>query len=312
MNWNSVNMNKCLLKKEWMKRRITYFSSMYLLFSLYAPSLIFADYPPPMVCVDSEAQWRSRTALTVIGATVVVLGAGIGYAVSQSGGHCKHHHSCSYSSYYTSPYTSCSSSNNTYYIREYTRGSREYSSVIIASSDAYSEFFSNRHHRRHRHHYTDSIENLDLNGLEMPAPHLPIRSQEQIKRRALSKNKGSSSLQQLSGSFFIPYLPELGQGNLTAYVQLPDGKREVLGNISLSGHTGTSLTFGPFDQIGSYSFGMHSDHSITVPTQITLGSLEICINETTVQNYEFILPPYSSPSYEPTTYFYDLLEDSKH
>jgi hypothetical protein len=279
-------------KKEYIKRWIAYFTLFCILFTLSKPSQLCADECPYMLdseaefpCVDQERAWRERTARIVVGATAVALVVGVAILACSSSS--SHHSSSSSSSSY---------SRDSYY----------------SSSSC-----SHRHHHHHHRHHHHSSSSASIVGISKVGPrratdpqfyerdslegNLPARS------RQLVRVKNSQDLNQLSGSFTThPSLSTSGQGSVTAFVQMPDGTTQILGSLPFSSSTGSSLSYGPFTQKGTYLFGISLDGGISLASQSKVASVEVNVNGSTVESRDFFVPAHSTANYEPSPCEYTL------
>ena len=125
------------------------------------------------------------------------------------------------------------------------------------------------------------------------------------RQKSRSSQDFSKTANVLSG-LFTSHLSTAGQGSITAFVHLPDGSTSILGNISLSGNTSSSIPYGPFNQLGTYSFGIRVDEGTVLPAQTRAGSIEIDVNGSTMQKYDVILPANPPAHYEPNPFTYQL------
>lgn len=222
----------------------------------------FILYASPVCCVyDDENEQRTQMARCLAGVTLIGLGVGAGCLASCSG-HRRHHgSSCSCSSYY--------------YPSSYSNSSCWSSSSSSSScSSSYSSSSSCR-----------ILKNAHKQRSVMPS----------------EASLAASTQGKLAGTFTItPSLSALGHGGLIVFVLLPDGTKQVLGRILFSDHTGSSLSYGPFDQAGTYTLGVTLDEGSEIYTQALIGYFDLSINGTFVQTCEVILSPYDQSA----LYFY--------
>ncbi len=281
-------MNVYLLAKDYRKQLMTYVTILCLLFTCHAP----ASADVAVLTNKEDCDRRLQVAYGVAGIAAVVLIGGLVYAASVSGHKC--HHSSS----------SCDSSCSYYSCYDY---SSCYSSCSSCSSDHHHS-----NHRRHsgRHHHRDSysydyydsdllVREVFPQGVIAPAGDVAVR--QKLKKSP----KASKKTDELSG-MFIAHPTTLGQGSVKAFVRLPDGSTHVLGHVSLSGQTTCSIPFGPFNQMGHYTFGVSVDEGASIPVQTNIGSIHIEVNGSTAQSCDFILPPNASAHYEPAPCCYSL------
>lgn len=251
--------------KKWVGRIIHNFFLCWALVCLNMPSQLFSQ---TIISNDQECELRAKTAYILTGATIIALaGVGVAYAASSSW---SHRHCCSsYSSCYSS--YSCGHS----YCSSYSRSSHS-----------------------HRHSYSDSSWYSSSSYSDRTIGDRFIEGQFPLRhRRGKGFRQSSEESNVLSGSFIVNSVGN--QGTLIAFVQLPDGTRQTLGHLSLAERAGCSLSYGPFDQEGNYFFGVAVDQEEASSQQTRIGSVEIEVNGSKVQSYDFIIPAYSPAHYEP-------------
>lgn len=122
----------------------------------------------------------------------------------------------------------------------------------------------------------------------------------------MTTSKSSLANNELSGQF-VSHFSGSGQGSATAFVQLPDGTKHILGQIPFSGSTSSSLAYGPFNQTGTYVFGICVDEGCRLPVQSKIGFVDVRINGSTIQSHDFIVPRNPPTNYEPAPYTHELL-----
>jgi hypothetical protein len=270
------------LKKETLRQAITYFSLLCLLFSSLASSSLRADCP---MIEDDESERRARTARILVGVTIVALGAGIAYAAFGSTGKCHHHSSSSSSSCSRDSYYSCYSHHDHHHHRhhhDHAHHHHHHHSYSSYSSDLYSRFGT---------HDTSRVSN----DVEFPFAG--------IHRSKISQDPSVVS-NQLSGVFTSQALAK-GQGSMTPFIQLPDGMTQVLGSIPL-GKTGISIPYGPFDQEGTYTFGIRVEEGAHLPMPAIIGSFEVEVNGSLMQKQEINLPANPPNNYESNPFTFHL------
>lgn len=203
-------------------------------FTLKAP--LFAD------CEMTDEQ-RERVAVTVAGATLVGLVAGVAWLAWGSKGK---HHSSSCSSYSWSSY----------------------------SDDCYTSY---------TWPYTYSTDYSYTNS----------RSSGLVS--VLTNDTIYSDTENTLSGFFIsnPNLSLTGRGSITPFIQFPDGSVNFLDSITFT-TASTNIPFGPFNQKGTYYFGVQVDAGTTVATEITAGFLNIYVNGASVERVEFRVPAHPS------------------
>lgn len=130
-------------------------------------------------------------------------------------------------------------------------------------------------------------------------PQIFERGDVHIRGKHLARSKLSKEAKELSGTFILHSTSGLHQGSATAFVRLPDGSTQTLGSVSLSNRSGTSIPYGPFNQKGIYTFGMYVEGGTSCSSQVKIGSLEVKVNESTVENHDFFVPAHSPSIYEP-------------
>lgn len=274
-------MSSQLLRKECFKQIIIYFFLTCTFFSLNIPCRLEAEM---IIVTDQEEEKRTKAAYIITGATVVALGIGIGYVASCSSG--KHCHSDSYSR---------SSYSRSSYYSSYSHESHPHSSHSDHDSSSYSIFNSD---------YGSSSSGGSSFPNDPLDPQFPLRH-----RKTTSLPIASKETHHLTGLFTVnPHLPlTLGSGNLTVFVYLPDGTRQNLGCLSLTGNANSSVSYGPFYQIGTYIFGVSLEQGILLPPQTCVCSLEIDVNKTKIHTHDF-MSPFPLTPHEITPYSYTLNE----
>jgi hypothetical protein len=291
--------NQRIFKKNHLTQLFTYFSLFCVLFFSHLPSsTLSAD---TNLILDDECERRAQMSRILTGVTVVAIAGGIAYAVSQSGGH-GHHHSSDSSSSSSSSSSSYSSSSQCYPSTScYSYSSSDSSDYSSRSSSSYS---SSSYDRSNYNSINKSnVSNFSRNDRR----HRRTNPQymERAKKGATIAHDSSSMANQLSG-LFMSHFTTSGQGSFTAFVQLPDGSMRVLGSIPFSGNTSTSLPYGPFNQVGTYTFGISVDEGTVLPIQTKIGSIHLDVNGSTVQSHEFSLPSHPPANYELSPCSYTL------
>lgn len=251
-----------------MKNTITYFAWFCVLFCTVSASCARAD-----VCVmeNGEDERRTRNAYLLAGLSILAIGGGIA-ALASASGHHKHHVSSSSSS--CSPY--------------------RYSSSCSSSSSSHHHHHSSSHHHRHHHHHSSSLlSSWSSSSSSLPYstqgldPMFAVQPQEEVK---------------VSGLFVAqPCSVENSYASISPFVQMPDGSTRSLGSIPLAGG---SLSFGPFDQKGSYTLGVSLDQSLDVSSQTKIASVEVQVDGLGVQKHDFYVPPQASANYEPSPCYF--------
>lgn len=303
-----------VFKKEYLKRGIAYLTLCCVAFASQQPSKLVAEDCPCILVNQQDAQ-RTRTATIVAGATIIALVGGIAYIAFGSPCHKGHSHSSSSSSS-----SSCYSPNHP----NHCSYSSDYSSY---SCDSYGDHHRHHHHHDHHHHHNHHrhSESLSYNSSDYSffsdsdesAYH--SRSDPQIlehnaegnlpaKRiRQLARTKLSKETDQISGVMIThPSLSASAKGSVTAFVQMPDGTTQVLGSLPFSASAGSSLSYGPFTQQGHYLFGIRLDEGTTLSSQMKIGSVEVNVNGSTVENRDFFAPAHAPCHYEPAPCAYHL------
>lgn len=321
-------MSNQVFKKESFKQLVSYFLLCCLLFNSQMPARLFADacscIEDPCSCIEDPCSCtadscscmlvnqqdarRARIANIVTGATIVALVGGVAYAAFGSSGH-RHHSSHNSSSY-------SNNSDNHYSHHSHHSSSRhsddsyasnhnsEYSPSSYYSSNPYSIFSEND-----ASSFSGNSSQPFTNPQFLDRGSVPFLDEGNLPARArkVPYTKDSKSSNQLSGVFIShSSLSTPNQGSFRAFVQLPDGTLEVLGNISFSNSASSSLSYGPFTQKGSYAFGICVDEGTELSRQVKVG-LEINMNGSTVQNAEFFVPAHPPINYESNFYYFDLL-----
>lgn len=296
----------CLgFKKINLKNAIAYFAWFCVLLSTYLPAPVRGDL---CVTADDELERRNRTAFVVAGLTVIGIAAGIVFLTTASGHH-KHHER----------YSAMSSVDNyrpySYSSSYHSHSSSSHSHSSSSDSYSYSDYSSDHHHNSHHHHHHHSgyyssnpysifsendASSWSGDSDSYNSDRLAIRTKS--SKTALSKSAAREE-SSLSGQF-IAHSSSGQEGNLTVFVQLPDGTSRSLGTASLSGNA--SLPYGPFHQKGVYTFGASLDQGNASSSQMNMGSIQIEVNGSTVQKHDFTAPPHAPASYEPAPCCFEL------
>lgn len=287
---------------EVLKHFIVSFGWFCAIFTTYLPAAAYGDLCVTDTC-DSET-FRSRTAYVVAGLTVVGLAAAIA-AMACASGHHKHHSRCSGLSSIDNyrPYSSsCSHSHHSH---------SHCSSYYSDCNSYYSDCSRDSDHHHHHHHsgsydsnyYSDFHRNerssFSSDGSDSPSINLlTARGKTNHSSHGITEEKSA-----LSG-YFIAHNSCGQEGNVTPFIQLPDGTTQSLGTLSLSGNG--SIPYGPFNQKGTYTFGVSLDQLNESNGQLKLGSFQIEVNDATVQKVEFSAPPHARNNYEPAPVCYHL------
>lgn len=266
-----------------MKQIIAYFTWFCVLLSTFNLAPAHAE-----LCLieNDDDEKRVRNAYIVAGLTVIGIAGGIA-ALSSASGHHKHHTSSSYS---------------------YSRRHDHYSYSGYSGHHHHNHRGHNhrhdRHHKHHKHnshHYSIFSENNVSSWSDSGRSSYSAESFDQFaKKRIYSNDHAEAEETQISGTFISHSdLTDVTEGSFTAFVQLPDGTTRSLGSLLLSGRGTASLPYGPFDQKGTYTFGVSLDRGIDLQMQTKAGSVEIQVNGSVVQRHDFIFPPHATANYEP-------------
>jgi hypothetical protein len=273
-----------VFEKEYRRQFIAYFSLFCVVISSILPSDLFAD---ANIIVDENDEGRTRSAYVIAGLTAMGLAAaGIAYATSSS--HCRHSSRCS-SSYYS--YTNYPPDLTFSYGNLHCPRSK-YLFHPTNSDDCSSSSSHDCHSSS-----CSRLKTTARNFKDIPPKHLAPQFLASHQNSIHSQNS-SKSKNRLSG-LFIPNLSATGQGSITAFALLPDGTNQILGRISLSGNGAFPLSFGPFYQEGTYTFGISVEEGTIPPNETKICSVNIEINGMIVQSHEFTLPPFAPAKYEP-------------
>lgn len=119
-----------------------------------------------------------------------------------------------------------------------------------------------------------------------------------LRGKQMSRSKSLKEGNELSGAFILHAISGFQQGSMSAFVRLPDGSTQTLGNVSLGGRTESSIPFGPFTQKGTYSFGMNVEGGTSLTSQVKIGTLEVNVNDSNVKTHDFFVPARSPAHYE--------------
>lgn len=272
-----------MIAKENCKRSIAYLTLFCSIFSFQQPSKLYAENEPccgNCILVNQEEAQRAKTAKFVAGLTLIAVIGGVAYFAFGSSCH-GHSHS-----------SSCSSSSY--------RG-HSYSSSCDSSSDDSSS--SRRHSHSHSHRHSHSSDYSSSFWESSTGSNSILRNDEGFDMPLegnfqLPRIKKSQESNQITGVFVThPTLSPSCKGSMTAYVQLPDGTSQVLGTLPFSANGGSSLSYGPFTQKGSYVFGMKLNDGI-LSSSTKVGSVEIHVNGSTVEVRDYVVPAYAPTHYE--------------
>jgi hypothetical protein len=294
-------------------KQIVYCILLVVFFASQIRSQVSAD---TCICNDEEDACRTRVATIVAGVTILALVGGVAYFAFGRGS-CRRHHSCSSSS--------CS-----YYSSSSYRYTNADPVLHSSSSSSSSDSSRHNHRRRHHHHHSSSSDSylfshndtrswssssssssLNRLGPQLSEAYLKDGQIPKVgdfvahNRRAACFCHSKDSMK-LGGRFISHPSLSTAQGHFIAFVQLPNGMTEDLGRIPFSGSTSSSLSFGPFDEKGTYAFGIRLEEGASFPTQTKIGSIEVTLNASTVQSAEFLVPSHSPSNYEPLLFYYDL------
>lgn len=278
--------------KEW----TAYFLLCCVVLTSQQPAQLIAQDGTCILMEPGRDEWRSKTATIVAGAATVAVIGGIAYIALGSSGGCHSHSSSSCSSSYSN-----------------------YNPPFFSSSSYSRDSYGHHHHHHHHHHhsnYYSSFSSGSSSGFEYHSSQDPqifernIEGNQPARTRYLAaRNKKSKKEEadQISGVFTIhPSLSASTKGSITVFVQMPDGSIQNLGNLSFSANAGCSLTYGPFKQKGNYLFGIRLDQGATFSSQTKVCTVEVHLNGTIVECYDFFAPAHASTYYEPTPCEYSL------
>lgn len=281
-----------------MKQVIGIIAWLSVLFASFSPSLAMAD---TSFVLQEDPEARTRAAYILAGLTVIAIAGGIAALATASGHH--HHRSSSGSSYdsYDSYSSSSYSSDHHHHHNDQHHNDHHH---------------DNHHHSRHGKYFSSySYTVLDENNVSSWRGKRSDDVSEEFRDgrnrgvigKKLYTGKKASDEKEVTGSLIAnPGFAPLEQGNLSAFVQLPDGTTEVLGTIPLSGSSSSPLSYGPFDQKGTYTFGVCLEQGTKLPTQTKIGSIEVNIDGSTTQRHDFIAPPHAPANFEPAPFCFNM------
>jgi hypothetical protein len=255
------------------------------------PSSAYAD-----LCLADNCepeQFRNRTAYVVAGLTVIGLAAGIA-CLATSSGHHKHHSHCSCSSIdnYRPYSSSCSYS--------HSHCHHSYSDCSCYSSD-YSSYSDDSCHRgRHHHHHSRSSDRSSYSHFSRNEYSDFDTGSGSNFFTARGKVRPHSKEENSLSGHFIGHNNAGQSGTVIPFIQLPDGTTQSLGTLSLSGNG--SIPYGPYNQKGTYTFGVRLDQANDSTSPLKLGSFQVEMNGSTVQKHDFSAPPHCTKSFEPSPF----------
>ena len=235
---------------------------------------------------------RQNMALALAGITIIALGVGVGYAASQTNSRCHDHSCCSY--YSCGSYSPCSS---------YSWNYDSYYSDCGCDYDHHhhhhhspGSYFSESYYFREGSYFTDgdNIVAADLGNAAFPT---------EITTRK-KKNIPQLQTHTLSGVFSFRGLPtKINQGNLSLFIQLPDGSTQLLGQADLEHATYVTFPLGSFEQKGTYAFWVTLDQKTTPKMGSQIATLDLTVDGLSVEHFQFDL---SSSRGESERYSYTL------
>ncbi len=241
---------------------------------------------------DAEDEQRAKRARILVGATVVALIGGaacLAFGVGQGRCHSSHHHSCYSSSYSGCRYSSWSPSSSDSSWSGSGSGSSSHSHS--SSSTSIPSIFT-----------TNTTSSFGSSPSEQLGPQLSPESHGLVRSKWVKKRS-----KELSG-VFRSHAVSSAKGSFTAFVHLPDGTTETLGLLSFGPGCYSSIPYGPFDQVGTYAFGIRINEGTVLPSHAKVGSFEVKVNRSTVQSGDFFIASHPPAYYEPSYYYYELEE----
>lgn len=281
-------MNFHAFKKNGLHHMTAYFSLLAIIFSFHVPSSLWAE---AAFFIDEEDQARTQRAYFLVGATLVALGAGVAYLASTNGSCCHKKHDSSYSD--SSSSYDWDDSSDYSYRSDYS----DYSSYRRSDYSRYSseDYFSDY-----------SIFNNNIVSSWSDSPSEILGPQFSLPRQKHKSAQGATTTANLLSGVLTSHISPGSQGSFTAFVHLPDGTTNTLGSLSFSENTSASLAYGPFNQTGTYTFGISLDVGSQLPLQTKVCSIEMEVNRSTTQRYDFNVPSHAPAHYEPPVCSYDL------
>lgn len=327
-------------KNESLKKWIAYYSLICFFFTFQASSQVpvspdadsypdsYPDsysYPNSNSCSDPgscflkdrDAARRTRVAKIVAGATIIALVGGVAYAVLGSSRSChKHSHSCHSYSYCNSPrhdHSQHHNNHNNHNNNNHNNHNNHHSNHDHCSSSPwYSDYSPSRYYSSNPYSIFSENNVSNFSGSNSQVLMDPQRFQRgdlfiRAKHLARSQSKSESSKEasELSGAFILHPVTGLHQGNAAVFVRLPDGSTQTLGNATFSCKS-SSIPYGPFTQKGTYAFGINVEGSPSLSSQVKIGSIEVNVNDSTVETHDFYIPPHCPAHYEPSPCEYTL------
>lgn len=288
-------MSSISYKKQYFKHAIAYLAWFCAVLTVSLPAPVQGDL---LITNDEDKCCRTRTAYIVAGLTVVAIAGAIAWIASANGHHRHHTHS------------SGASSVDNY--RPYSSYSSYYSYYDSYDYSERSDRHGHDHHHHHDRHSGDYSSNpysifSDNDVSSWSGSSESERRDNRVIRSRVCKGGHTKTMrdeeQSISGHFTTNnYDPSDQEKSMTAFVQLPDGTSQTLG--TLSGHG--SVSYGPFHQKGTYTFGLCMDKPNTTPSQLKMGSVQIQVNGSEVRRHEFTAPGYAPANYEPAACCFEL------
>ena len=80
----------------------------------------------------------------------------------------------------------------------------------------------------------------------------------------------------------------------------------MIGTVALSGRSKNCLRFGPFNQKGTYLLGMTVDGVSGLALQAKIASVDLIVNDSTIQSFDFVLPGNTTGHYAPPVHYFEV------
>jgi hypothetical protein len=306
-----LSMHQVIFQDYWIKPFISYCLLITLLFPLKPFATPPMDVPlmdvndedssPAIPCKGPIFIYPKRNACprgyATLATVAAILSIGVIYAVASTGHRRRCHSSRSssrcYSSYpcYSNRSSSCSSDHRRTQRR---RRHRLHDSYESSYRDNYSR---DRGKGRRR----EEENRVDALGQPIPTTQMMVGPAGRAKMNAPQPHS------KLEGTFFSCTHPSgQAKGNGTVFVQSPDGTTHFLGHLPLDGNMEMCVPCGPFHEPGTYVFGMQLDEGASICSQTRGASVEIKIDGSSVQRYDFIIPRHHPPGQPLSMFRFDF------
>lgn len=294
-------MTNRLSTKEYCKRWLIYLTLSSMVLAFAQPAKLSAQECCKIV--EEEDCQRSTTAKIVAGASILALVGGIA-CLTCCTSHKNHSHSSSKNGSYSygDSYDSYGHGGDSY--------NRSWSEYDKSSYEHQGHYHSD-YHSSHSHHHDSAFREKVGNEIHPKSdPQFFQRDLEgnmPARIRKLARSKALAESVSITGVFHTHPTHSLSaKGSATALVQLPDGTTQILGTLPFSSTSGASLCCGPFVQKGTYLFRLTVDEGTYLSSYTKVGSIEVNVNGSKVENRDFFAPAQVSGHYEPVPCEYSL------